>query len=426
MHYGSMLARKRTLGSMKTQSSIGDHRSHSSHGGNQVSIGQYNERLVISLLRRHGWLTKADLARMTGLSAQTMTVIVKRLLEGGLLLSGDKVRGRVGQPSTPFKLNPEGAVSIGIKIGRRSLDLLVMGFDGTILTRRTLRFALPDAIETRALINTHLPELLASLPVEQQSRILGAGIAMPRTLVGWEDELNLPAGSLSGWNDVDITAEVESLVNAPTYLLHDVSAACLAELCFGLGRSIQNFLYLYVGSFVGGGLVLSNQLQTGARGSMAAIGSLPTSLADRDVASSGNMPAQLIERASLTGFEALARAAGRDDPHSFYYGEQDEQTQALFSRWAEEAAGSLAFAITATSSLLDLDAVILAAGLPDDRTAELVSLTATALDGYNTKGVHLPELHQAEIGITARAMGGAFLPIYANFSLERDALLINA
>ena len=410
---------------MKTQSSIGDHRSHSSHGGNQVSIGQYNERLVISLLRRHGWLTKADLARMTGLSAQTMTVIVKRLLEGGLLLSGDKVRGRVGQPSTPFKLNPEGAVSIGIKIGRRSLDLLVMGFDGTILTRRTFRFALPDAIETRTLIDTHLPELLASLPVEQQSRILGAGIAMPRTLAGWEDELNLPAGSLSGWNDVDITADVESLVKAPTYLLHDVSAACLAELCFGLGRSIQNFLYLYVGSFVGGGLVLSNQLQTGARGSMAAIGSLPTSLADRSPASSGAMPAQLIERASLTGFEALARAAGRDDPHSFYYGEQDEQTQALFSRWAGEAADSLAFAIAATSSLLDLDAVILAAGLPDDRTAELVSLTATALDGYNTKGVHLPELRQAEIGITARAMGGAFLPIYANFSLERDALLIN-
>ena len=84
-----------------------------------------------------------------------------------------------------------------------------------------------------------------------------------------------------------------------------------------------------------------------------------------------------------------------------------------------------AFAIAATSSLLDLDAVILAAGLPDDRTAELVSLTATALDGYNTKGVHLPELRQAEIGITARAMGGAFLPIYANFSSERDALLIN-
>ena len=117
---------------------------------------------------------------------------------------------------------------------------------------------------------------------------------MPRTLAGWEDELNLPAGSLSGWNDVDITADVESLVKAPTYLLHDVSAACLAELCFGLGRSPE-FSLSICRQFCWGGLVLSNQLQTGARGSMAAIGSLPTSLADRSPASSGAMPAQLID-----------------------------------------------------------------------------------------------------------------------------------
>ena len=73
---------------MKAQSSIGDHRLQSSHGGNQVTVGQYNERLVISLLRRHGWLTKAELARLTGLSAQTMTVIVKRLMENDLLVQG--------------------------------------------------------------------------------------------------------------------------------------------------------------------------------------------------------------------------------------------------------------------------------------------------------------------------------------------------
>ena len=120
---------------MKAQSPIGDHISASLQGGNQVSVGQYNEHLVIALLRRHGWLTKADLARMTGLSAQTITVIVKRLTASELLLSGDKMRGRVGQPSTPFALNPLGAVSIGIKIGRRSLDLIAMGFDGTVLAR---------------------------------------------------------------------------------------------------------------------------------------------------------------------------------------------------------------------------------------------------------------------------------------------------
>ena len=244
--------------------------------------------------------------------------------------------------------------------------------------------------------------LIADLPAKQQTRILGAGIAMPRSLAGWEEELNLPAGALDGWNDIDIVAEVETRVGAQTYLLHDVSAACLAELCFGRGKGIQNFLYLYVGSFVGGGLVLSNQLQTGARGAAAAIGALPTGLA------SDSMPAQLIERASLTGFEALARAAGADDPHSFYYGEQDETTLAVFTEWAGHAADSLAFAILSTAAVLDLDAVILAGGLPEDRTAELLGLTTTALSRYNAKGVHLPDLHQAEIGITARAIGSAF------------------
>ena len=404
---------------MKSQSPIGDHTATSLHGGNQVSVGQYNERLVISLLRRHGWLSKADLARMTGLSAQTMTVIVKRLMTSELVLSGDKMRGRVGQPSTPFALNPLGAVSIGIKIGRRSLDLIAMGFDGTVLARRTERFAMPDAEATLRLIDENLPGLVADLPAEQRTRILGAGIAMPRSLAGWEGELNLPAGALDGWNDIDIVAEVETRVGARTYLLHDVSAACLAELCFGRGKGIQNFLYLYVGSFVGGGLVLSNQLQTGARGAAAAIGALPTGLAG------DGMPAQLIERASLTGFEALARAAGRDDPHSFYYGEQDEPTVKVFAEWAAQAADSLAFAILSTSAVLDLDAVILAGGLPDDRTADLLRLTSDALTRYNGKGLHLPELHQAEIGITARAIGSAFLPIYANFSLDRDSLLIN-
>jgi len=408
---------------MKSQSPIGDHTSSSLHGGNQVSVGQYNERLVISLLRRHGWLTKADLARMTGLSAQTMTVIVKRLTASELLLSGDKMRGRVGQPSTPFALNPLGAVSIGIKIGRRSLDLIAMGFDGTVLARRTERFKMPEAKATLRLIDENLPGLLADLPAEQRTRVLGAGIAMPRSLAGWEGELNLPPGSLDGWNDIDIVAEVESRVGAKTYLLHDVSAACLAELCFGRGKVIQNFLYLYVGSFVGGGLVLSNQLQTGARGAAAAIGALPTGLPTGH--GDDGAPPQLIERASLTGFEALARAAGRDDPHSFYYGEQDEKTVGIFTEWAGQAADSLAFAILSAAAVLDLDAVILAGGLPEDRTADLLRLTRAAMDKYNGKGLHLPELHQAEIGITARAIGAAFLPIYANFSLDRDSLLIN-
>ena len=142
-----------------------------------------------------------------------MTVIVKRLMENDLLVQGDKQRGRVGQPSTPFGLNPRGAVSIGIKIGRRSLDLIAMGFDGVVIDRRTERFAVPEAQSTLALIREGYLALIAALS-EVCTRIMGAGIAMPRTMSGWEDEMNLPPDALAGWADVDIIAEIEALVKA--------------------------------------------------------------------------------------------------------------------------------------------------------------------------------------------------------------------
>ncbi|MCH9674251.1 MAG: winged helix-turn-helix domain-containing protein, partial [Gammaproteobacteria bacterium] len=91
-----------------------------SSGASQPGIRAHNERLVLSLIRRHGSLSKADIARRSGLSAQTVSVIIRSLEKEHLLIRGAPVRGKVGQPSIPMALNPDGVFSVGIKIGRRS------------------------------------------------------------------------------------------------------------------------------------------------------------------------------------------------------------------------------------------------------------------------------------------------------------------
>jgi len=91
-----------------------------SGGANQVRVRAYNERLVMSLVRRHGSLSKAEIARRSGLSAQTVTVIMRALEAEGLLMRGAPMRGKVGQPSVPMLLNPDAVYSFGLKIGRRS------------------------------------------------------------------------------------------------------------------------------------------------------------------------------------------------------------------------------------------------------------------------------------------------------------------
>ena len=86
----------------------------SGRGTKQADLRAYNERLLLSLIRRHGSLTKAETSRLTGLSAQAISVIIRRLEEDGLVQRGKVLRGKIGQPSTPMALAADGAFSLGV------------------------------------------------------------------------------------------------------------------------------------------------------------------------------------------------------------------------------------------------------------------------------------------------------------------------
>src|SRR5690606_23077600 len=101
-------------------------------GTRQSGVRVYNERLVLSLIRQLGALPKAAIARSTGLSPPTVSAIVGQLEADGLLIRNAPQRGRVGQPSVPVSLNPDGAFSVGVKIGRRRCDVVLMDFVGGV------------------------------------------------------------------------------------------------------------------------------------------------------------------------------------------------------------------------------------------------------------------------------------------------------
>ena len=133
-------------------------------GTNQSGMRAQNERLVLTLLRQMGALAKSDIARMTGLSAQTVSVMMRRLEGDGLLQRGEPQRGQIGQPSIPMSLAAGGAYFFGLKIGRRSADLVLIDFLGQIvgMRRRLHRYPTPDGAV--AFVREALPDLAATLP----------------------------------------------------------------------------------------------------------------------------------------------------------------------------------------------------------------------------------------------------------------------
>src|SRR6516165_2652977 len=114
-----------------------------SGGAIQAGVRVYNERLLLSLVRRFGPLSKIEVARLTGLSVQSTSAIMNRLQADGLLKREAPLRGRVGQPTIPMSLDPEGAYSFGLKIGRRSCDLVLIDFRCAVRERAHRAYAFP-------------------------------------------------------------------------------------------------------------------------------------------------------------------------------------------------------------------------------------------------------------------------------------------
>jgi predicted NBD/HSP70 family sugar kinase len=376
---------------------------------------QYNERIVLQAIRLHGPLPKADVARLTRLSSQTASVIINGLLDDGLVVKQERLRGRVGQPSVPIALNPDGAFTLGIKVGRRSLDVLAMDFVGQVRARESLGYAYPDPQRIFPAIADRLALVEKGLG-GHASRIVGAGVAAPLWLGGWRDFLGAPAGVMDAWQAIDIRERIQGLTELPVEFAKDTTAACVAELVFGRGRSIENFLYLFIGTFVGGGLVIDGRLHPGPRGNAGAVGSVPLPGTPQ------RGPKQLLHAASGLGLEHLFGkrhvAAAAHDARAL-----SRELRPLTERWLAEACPALAVTITTAAAMLDLDAVVIDGSMDRRLIGEIIARTGTVLDRSNWEGIGRPELLAGSIGADARAMGGAILPLYRHFAPSRELFL---
>lgn len=391
-----------------------------SRGTNQTGVRLYNERLVLSLIRRHGDLPKADIARMTGLSPQTISIITNALEADGLLLRGNPLRGKVGQPLVPYSLNPEGALSFGLKIGRRSVDLYLINFTGQILklVHRTYPYPTPDGI--RRFAREGFESLVADLPARLVARIAGVGIAAPYEMWTWHEEIGAPKAEIDAWRQVDVRAMIGELCTWPVYFSNDITAACAAELMFGIGGEYVDYLYVFIGSFIGGGLVLNGHLFPGRTQNAGALGSMP---AQHPGHAAAGRSTQLMNVASIYTLERKLLAQGRN-PEVLWQSPDDwgDDLGPILDDWIEEVAESLAYAIVAAIAVIDVETVLIDGAFPTHVRSAIIARTEAAIASINQQGLSRFRLLPGSIGNAARAMGGASLPLLANFTQDREVL----
>ena len=283
-------------------------------GVNQRGLRAHNERLILSVLQRHGAMSGREMALKTALSAQTISVILRKLESDNFLCRGKTTKGKVGKPSVPMRLNPDAVFSAGFKVGRRSAELILMDFCGTIRSqmRTEYDYPLPDMIFD--FLQNGLEALKGHLSPELRDRVCGLGIAAPFEIWKWGAVTGAEVERFLSWKDIRFEIEVAKFSQLPIYAVNDATGACWAEHVYGRGKEFRDYAYFFISAFIGGGVVLNHSVFEGYRGNAGALGSLRArnrhgdSCQLVDVASIHVLAARLIQH-GLDARQAMALAA---------------------------------------------------------------------------------------------------------------------
>ena len=226
-----------------------------------------------------------------------------------------------------------------------------------------------------------LPALTSTLPAAQAARIAGLGIAAPFQLWNWSADIGAPPGAMDSWRDFSIVEEIARICPYPVMLCNDATSACAAEFFFGEAWRERDFLYFFIGAFLGGGLVLEGALFPGRTGNAAALGSMPIAMPGRDA------PSQLIACASIYQLEKRIESAGRDPSSIWRSPDAWDDYGELLEGWIDEAAYALAQASIAALSVIDVAAIVIEGAMPKAIRQKIRDRVAAEMETQDRRGL---------------------------------------
>lgn len=382
-----------------------------STGLSQRGVRDHNERLLLSLVQRHGALPASDLSKRAGLSPPTVSSILRRLEAEGLLERGDPVRGKVGKPSVPMRLASDGVFSFGLKIGRRSAELVLIDFNGSARHERQLTYEAPIQEEISAFTENGVQSITSNLTANQSSRICGLGVAAPFEMWNCPENRRETENDFETWRNVDLRTTLSNRTGHPVSLMNDATAACQAEHTYGRGREFRDYAYFFVGAFIGGGIALNNAVYEGRQGNAGALGSL------RSIGPNGESM-QLVDMASIHQLELRLREVDLDPSQLWTDPDSWHALSRYVEPWIGQTAQELAKAALSTCSVIDFEAILIDGAFPDDVREELVSRVRRYVITQDTRGLIPPRIESGSIGRKARAIGAATRPINSQFMLN--------
>ena len=240
-------------------------------------LSKINERQVLRTIQAHGPLSRAEVARYSGISAPTASKAVESLLRAGLLEEGDAPELGRGRPAKKLRLASETAQVLGLVVDTEQCRVAVAGLDGQFLEQGVRRFPTPATYD--GLLNAAVEELQRFIRRDGVTT-LGLGISLPG-LMDHRHQRGVLSPNLPITNGHAPGADLSERLGLECVVVQELNALCLAERYYGAARGINDFAMLDVSTGVGLGVISGGRLLTGHNGLAGEIGHLTVEIDGR-------------------------------------------------------------------------------------------------------------------------------------------------
>jgi predicted NBD/HSP70 family sugar kinase len=325
-------------------------------------IRALNEQLLLSQIRQVGPCSRADLARLSGLSKPTVSLALANVERSGLVRIAGQRTGVPGRSARLYEIGPDAGFVLGLDIGHHYLRGALADLAGEVRAKHSTRTR-ATSVRGRLADLVHLAGTLCEEAGVARTSITQTVIGSPGVYDPRRNAMAL-TGGLSGLSRPAVLAGLREAFGQELVVENDVDAAALAEQARGHGREFTNFAFVWIGSGIGLGLVLDGRLHRGAHGVAGEIAYMPISEGQGTDEADARRRGALEAAGSAPAVVRAARRAGMRGPVSA------RSVFAAAARGDERAAAVVAGearlvakAISAVVTVVDPELVVLGGGI---------------------------------------------------------------
>lgn len=230
----------------------------------QILVKQINKSLVLNYIRKKGQISRADIAKKTGLNRSTVSALVDELISDGLIVEKGTGTSRGGRKPVILAINKRAGNIIGVDLGVNYILVVLVNLLGEIIKEKRVTINPQDSVEKNIKVLFDLIQEVLNYAPATLKGLMGIGIGVPG-IVNYEKGLVLMAPNLK-WENVGLKDIVEQKFNVPVFIDNEANAGAIGEKWFGLGKKATNFVYVSAGIGVGTGIIINDELYRGSSG----------------------------------------------------------------------------------------------------------------------------------------------------------------